>query len=146
MSRAGGIGRRKGTHFADRLTELCKTKSSVSAVARDLGINRQQFARYISGESIPRQAINQKIAEYFGVDPGELHSDRPIKKSKMASLTPESTVRAMMLLLDAAAVQPITDADLAPGFYWQYKLLLRMSGKVIKSLVMNNEEGWGLPV
>ena len=136
MSRASDIGRSKGTHFADRLTELCKTKPSVSAVARDLGINRQQFARYISGESIPRQAINQKIAEYFGVDPGELHSDRPIKKSKMASLTAESTVRAMMLLLDAAAVHPITDADLAPGFYWQYKLLLRMPGKVIKSLVM----------
>lgn len=142
MSR-DSIGRQpRGNHFADRLKELCKTKSSVSAVARDLGINRQQFAKYISGESLPRQAIHQKIADYFDVNPGELHSDRPIKDSKSASLTSSSTVKAIMLLLDAAAVLPITDAELEPGFYWQYKLLLRMPGKIIKSLVMiTNTDG-----
>ena len=133
-------GRTKGTYFADRLTELCRTRPSVSSVARDLGINRQQFARYISGESLPRQAINQQIADYFGVDPGELHSDRPIKERGNPSLTSSSTVKAMMMLLDDAAVQPITNADLEPGFYWQYKLLLRMPGKVVKSLVMITEE------
>jgi transcriptional regulator with XRE-family HTH domain len=129
-------GRTKGTYFAERLTELCKTRPSVSSVARDLDINRQQFARYISGESLPRQAINQKIADYFGVDPGDLHSDRPIKGRSNTSLASSSTVTAMMKLLDAAAVQPITNADLEPGFYWQYKLLLRMPGKVVKSLAM----------
>jgi hypothetical protein len=114
----------------------------VSAVARDLDINRQQFARYTSGESLPRQAIHQKIADYFGVDPGELHSDRPIKERKAASLTASSTVKAMLLLLDASVVQPITNSDLEPGFYWQYKLLLRMPGKVVKSLVMiTNDDG-----
>lgn len=134
--------RTKGTYFAERLTELCKTRPSVSSVARDLGINRQQFARYISGESLPRQAIGQKIADYFGVDPGELHSDRPIKGRNNISLTSSSTVNAMMKLLDAAAVQPIMNADLETGFYWQYKLLLRMPGKVVKSLVMiTNEDG-----
>lgn len=135
-------GRTKGTYFAERLTELCRTKPSVSSVARDLGINRQQFARYISGESLPRQAINQKIADYFGVNPGELHSDRPIKDRGTPSITSSSTVKAMMGLLDDAAVQPITNLDLEPGFYWQYKLLLRMPGKVVKSLVMvTNQDG-----
>ncbi len=128
--------RAKGTYFADRLTELCNTKPSVSAVARDLGINRQQFARYISGESLPRQAINQKIADYFGVDPGELHSDRPIKGRQTSSVTTSSIVNAMMKLLDTAAVEPVTEEDLEAGFYWQYKLLFRRPGKVIKSLVM----------
>jgi transcriptional regulator with XRE-family HTH domain len=142
LSRADISERSRGNHFANRLTELCKTKSSVSAVARDLGINRQQFARYISGESLPRQAIHQKIADYFGVDPGELHSDRPIKERKAASMTASSTVKAMMLLLDASVVQPISNSDLEPGFYWQYKLLLRMPGKVVKSLVMiTNDDG-----
>lgn len=128
--------RTKATYFADRLTELCNTKPSVSSVARDLDINRQQFARYISGESLPRQAINQKIADYFGVDPGELHSDRPIKGPRTSSLTTSNTVAAMMKLLDAAAVEPITNADLEAGFYWQYKLLFRMPGKVVKSLAL----------
>ena len=135
-------GRTKGTYFADRLTELCKTKPSVSSVARDLDINRQQFARYISGESLPRQAINQKIADYFGVNPGELHSDQSIIGRNNASLTSTTTGEAMRAMLDGAAVRPITNADLEPGFYWQYKLLLRMPGKVVKSLVMiTNKDG-----
>ena len=60
----------KGNQFADRLAELCKTKPSASAVARDLEINRQQFARYLNGESVPRQSITRKVAAYFDVDPG----------------------------------------------------------------------------
>lgn len=118
-----------------RLTELCKTKPSASAVARDLGINRQQFARYLNGESIPRQTINAKIAAYFDVDPGALFSDRPIIDKPVRSTVGAATVSAMMTLLDDARVQRITHEDLEPGFYWQYKLLLRMPGKVIKSLV-----------
>ena len=47
-----------------------------------------------------------------------------------------------MKLLDAAAVQPITNSDLEPGFYWQYKLLFRMPGKVSKTLVLiSNKDG-----
>jgi len=47
-----------------------------------------------------------------------------------------------MKLLDAAVVQPITTTDLEPGFYWQYKLLVRLPGKVVKSLVLiTNKDG-----
>ena len=140
MSRADVSGQARGNHFANRLTELCKTKSSVSSVARDLGINRQQFARYISGESLPRQVIRQKIADYFGVDPGQLHSGHSIKEREAASTSP--TMNALASLLDSAHTQPILETDLEPGFYWQYKLLLRMPGKVIKSLVLiTNKDG-----
>ncbi len=142
MSRDNLSGKTKVGHFANRLKELCKTKSSVSAVARDLGINRQQFARYISGESLPRQAIHQKIADYFGVDPGQLHSDRPIREGNNASASSAATIKAMMVLLGGAVVQPITNEDLEPGFYWQYKMLLRIPGKVGKSLVLvTNNDG-----
>jgi len=136
MSKFETGARTKDNQFAKRLTELCKTKPSASAVARDLGINRQQFARYLNGESIPRQTISRKIAEYFGVDPGSLFSNRPIEEIRSPSTAGATTVHAMAQLLDRARVDLISDEDLEPGFYWQYKTLLRMPGKVVKSLAM----------
>ena len=141
MTTSGNGAQSKDNHFAKRLTELCKTRPSASAVARDLGINRQQFARYLNGESIPRQAINRKIAEYFVIDPGLLFSNRPIAAIGGASSAATSTVKAMAQLLNGAKIGQITGEDLEPGFYWQYKTLLRMPGKILKTLVMVQKDG-----
>ncbi|MFK7792970.1 MAG: helix-turn-helix domain-containing protein [Devosiaceae bacterium] len=51
---------------------LCGEQASISAVCRELGINRQQFARYLAGRSLPSQANLAKICKYFGVTEGEL--------------------------------------------------------------------------
>ena len=136
MSKFGNRDLSKDSQFARRLTELCRTKPSASAVARDLGINRQQFARYLNGESIPRQAISRIIAEYFNVDPGWLFSNQSISEIRGPSSAETRTVKAITQILDGATVVPITDEDLEPGLYWQYKMLLRMPGKVVKSLAM----------
>jgi len=127
--------------FANRLSELCKTKASASAVARDLEINRQQFARYLNGESVPRQSIARKIADYFDVDPGALFSDKPIREQKSNENTLEETFRAVMALHNDARIQEITDTDLEPGIYWQYKTLLRQPEKVLKTLVSVTKTG-----
>lgn len=50
------------------LRELAKSTPSVSALCRDLGINRTQFNRYLSGESFPRPDVLFKICQYFKVD------------------------------------------------------------------------------
>lgn len=50
------------------LRELAKSTASVSALCRDLGINRTQFNRYLSGESFPRPDVLFKICQYFKVD------------------------------------------------------------------------------
>lgn len=54
--------------FGTNLKQLCRSKPSISAVTRDLGINRTQFNRYISGESFPRPDILHLICEYFCTD------------------------------------------------------------------------------
>ncbi|MGE4612254.1 MAG: hypothetical protein AAED33_12855 [Paracoccaceae bacterium] len=141
MSKSGAREQSKDSQFAKRLTGLCKTKPSASAVARDLGINRQQFARYLNGESIPRQMINRKIAEYFNIDPGLLFSNQSIGGNEGSSYAETSTVKAMAQLLDNAKVARITDEDLEPGFYWQYKTLLRMPRKILRTLVMVQKDG-----
>jgi transcriptional regulator with XRE-family HTH domain len=50
------------------LRELAKSTESISALCRDLGINRTQFNRYLSGESFPRPDVLFKICRYFKVD------------------------------------------------------------------------------
>jgi transcriptional regulator with XRE-family HTH domain len=55
-------------NFAENLRLMSITKSSIAQVCRDLGMNRQQFNKYLSGTNLPGPATLEKIAIYFGVD------------------------------------------------------------------------------
>ncbi|MCE8514374.1 helix-turn-helix transcriptional regulator [Ruegeria pomeroyi] len=59
--------------FATNLKLLCSTESSVSAICRQIGVNRQQFSKYLSGAARPSPANLRKIATHFGVRPAEFH-------------------------------------------------------------------------
>lgn len=54
--------------FGANLRQLADTYTSVSKLCRDLGINRTQFNRYLSGESFPRPDVLHRICNFFGVD------------------------------------------------------------------------------
>jgi transcriptional regulator with XRE-family HTH domain len=54
--------------FAKNLRTMTEAKGSIAQVCRDLGMNRQQFNKYLSGTSLPAPATLEKIARYFGVD------------------------------------------------------------------------------
>src|SRR5690606_31389387 len=58
--------------FAANLRLLCSTEPSVSAVCRGIGINRQQFNKYLNGTSQPSAANLRRIALHFGIRPVEL--------------------------------------------------------------------------
>lgn len=50
------------------LRQLSQQAASISALCRDLGINRTQYNRYLAGESFPRPDVLHRICTYFGVD------------------------------------------------------------------------------
>ncbi|WGW02705.1 helix-turn-helix domain-containing protein [Tropicibacter oceani] len=50
------------------LRQLSSNAVSISALCRDLGINRTQYNRYLAGESFPRPDVLHRICSYFGVD------------------------------------------------------------------------------
>nr|WP_319948423.1 helix-turn-helix transcriptional regulator [uncultured Shimia sp.] len=54
--------------FGANLRGLAQTYPSVSQLCRDLGINRTQFNRYLSGESFPRPDVLHRICTFFDVD------------------------------------------------------------------------------
>ncbi|MBL8581991.1 MAG: helix-turn-helix transcriptional regulator [Rhizobiaceae bacterium] len=54
--------------FAENLRAACARHRSISEVCRDLGINRQQFNKYLSGASFPSAYNLRRICDYFGID------------------------------------------------------------------------------
>lgn len=54
--------------FGENLRVLSRGHPSISELARQLGINRTQFNRYLGGESFPRPDILDRICSFFGVD------------------------------------------------------------------------------
>ncbi|MEB8386174.1 helix-turn-helix transcriptional regulator [Rhodobacteraceae bacterium KMM 6894] len=54
--------------FGDNLRLLSAQYPSVAGLCRDLGINRTQFNRYLTGESFPRPDVLHRICTFFGVD------------------------------------------------------------------------------
>lgn len=54
--------------FGANLRALAKRYPSISELSRQLGINRTQFNRYLSGESFPRPDVLDRICNFFEVD------------------------------------------------------------------------------
>ena len=54
--------------FGENLRRLSRRYPSISELSRQLGINRTQYNRYLSGESFPRPDVLDKICRFFEVD------------------------------------------------------------------------------
>ncbi|MFT4962115.1 MAG: transcriptional regulator with XRE-family HTH domain [Paracoccaceae bacterium] len=54
--------------FGANLRHLARPYRSISDLSRQLGINRTQFNRYLSGESFPRPDVLERICVFFDVD------------------------------------------------------------------------------
>lgn len=63
---------REQNNLAENLRRLCALHDSVAAVCRRIGINRQQFNKYLSGESHPSLQNLRRITDFFGVDEYEI--------------------------------------------------------------------------
>lgn len=99
--------------FGANLRQLSQRAPSISALCRDLGMNRTQFNRYLAGESFPRPDVLHKICTYFDVDARILlepvaaiaRSDGGIMRSP-----------AISEYLGGAA-SPVSEESLPSGFY-----------------------------
>lgn len=60
--------------FSKNLRDLCANYESIAQVCRAIGINRQQFNRYLSGRGMPSAHNLRRIAKFFGVVESELLS------------------------------------------------------------------------
>jgi transcriptional regulator with XRE-family HTH domain len=126
-------------NFVANLKLACSYFPSVSEVSRQVGINRQQFMRYLSGESFPSRHNLRKLCDFFGVDEYELlmpdnqfrnllrlKKDREGGHSKLPPLLPG--------LLELAQRQR-SELSKNLGYFNAYYLSASRPGWVLKSLV-----------
>ncbi|WP_170464602.1 helix-turn-helix domain-containing protein [Ruegeria arenilitoris] len=55
-------------NLATNLRYLCADYPSVASVCRDIGINHQQFAKYLSGRSTPSPNNLRRVCRFFDID------------------------------------------------------------------------------
>ncbi|MER9951553.1 helix-turn-helix transcriptional regulator [Mesorhizobium sp. M0047] len=73
-------------NLAANLRRLCKDHASVSAVCRELGINRTQFERYLQGQTVPNKATAALICDYFRINEPELYRDPGVAEPSVRGL------------------------------------------------------------
>jgi transcriptional regulator with XRE-family HTH domain len=95
------------------LRQLSQQAESISALCRDLGINRTQYNRYLSGESFPRPDVLHRICAYFNVDARILLEPvSEIAEDGDSVLRDPSVVEFM-----GGALRDVPESDLPSGFY-----------------------------
>lgn len=62
----------QNTPLAANLRLMCNRYPSIADICRRMKINRQQFNKYLSGQSSPSLHNLHRIADFFGVDEAEL--------------------------------------------------------------------------
>ena len=95
MHDATSIYERFRTQFTGALRMLCEKRGSVNAVCRELGINRQQFAKYLSGTNLPSAYVIQRLILIFRSGPQRLLPSRTQKtpfRPQQANIRGDRTV------------------------------------------------------
>lgn len=62
-------------NFSDNLRSICADYGSIAQVCREIGINRQQFNRYLNGGGMPSAYNLRRIARHFELTEADLFSD-----------------------------------------------------------------------
>ncbi|TWG99523.1 hypothetical protein L598_001400000610 [Mesorhizobium sp. J18] len=118
--------------FAANLREACSTRASISQVCREIGVNRQQFNRYINGQALPSAHNRHRIARAFAVEPEDFDLPRQEFRKRLGPCV--SRDNAGDILLDGYPGD-LNSLRRYLGFYQTYHLSMSWPGKVVCSCV-----------
>lgn len=127
-------------NFADNLRALCTRHGSIAAVCRALGMNRQQFNKYLSGSTLPNVATLEKICGFFAIESESLfHDPASFLKPKQEALPGGLSLPGFGFAANAfAALQPAT---LRAGCYHLYSLWPRDEAKCLREALLIQNRG-----
>jgi len=118
--------------------------ASVSDVCRRIGLNRQQFHRYLSGQAKPSLRNLKRISDYFGLEEGELLLDHAafrslisIKRPLSGGLTDMSERVRNILLLTPDSLNRLRSYI---GFYYNHFCPVEYPGKIMRGFIQVMEE------
>ncbi len=126
-------------HFPQNLRYLCSYHRSISSICREVGLNRQQFNKYLSGISEPSSRNLRRICDFFGVEQAYMslpHLDFvAYLKARAYSAEPQPEPRSVMALVSAAFPSPGPALRRYAGYYHSHFYSLGYPGNIIRSLI-----------
>lgn len=117
--------------FGANLRQLSQRSPSISALCRDLGINRTQFNRYLAGESFPRPDVLHKICAHFDVD-------ARILLEPVASIArTDGSIMRNPAIADylGGTTRPVPEESLPSGFYRFARRSFADEAKFVRGLI-----------
>lgn len=133
--------------FASNLRLLTSYHASIAEVCRQLGLNRQQFNKYLSGRSRPSDHSLRRICDFFGVEEHELMLPEQDFRDLVALKPQRRSVPSIDLPPYVALAERLfdsarKDSNRYLGFYFAYRRSFSDPELVLKSLVqVRSHEG-----
>ncbi len=126
-------------NFSKNLRSLCADYGSIAQVCRDIGLNRQQFNRYLNGGGMPSAHNLRRIAQHFGVSEEDLEADPVAFGAKRTRLQSPSRKGPAGLL------SSIFENQAAPlrrylGFYHGHFMTPTWDDKIMRTLIWLREQ------
>ncbi|MGR3783603.1 MAG: helix-turn-helix domain-containing protein [Albimonas sp.] len=125
-------------NLAENLSYACSLFPSIAAVCRRVGINRQQFNKYLAGAVRPSRHNMRRICDFFGVTEAELLMEPP-RFVELISLRRRPGAEA-----DGAPLGPTlrrlnqfsAPLDRYCGAYFRYFFSYSNPGRIIRSFAL----------
>jgi len=132
------------SELTTNLALLCSYHPSIAEVCRKLSMNRQQFNKYLAGQSHPSRRNMRRICDFFGVSESELLSD-PQQFEELIALR-RKPVEQRELSKPLHHLDRLYKAsqslDKYLGYYFRYFYSFGNPGLVIRSLAtISRSEG-----
>ncbi len=118
--------------FGRNLRQLCAGGPSISALCQDIGINRTQFNRYLSGEAFPRPDILARICNFFQVDARILLE--PLEDLRRT--LPDRFLLEMRDKLLIGSSRPVDQAVMPDAVYRFWRRSFMIPGKIVTNLAL----------
>jgi len=128
--------------LSENLGFLCGYYPSIAETCRQIGINRQQFNKYLSGHVRPSRANMRRICNLFGVSEAELLLD-PVDFQKIFEVrkrpVTEAALTGPLRHLDAIYRSSLS-LERYVGYYYRYFFAFGYPGLIVKSLLRVSAE------
>lgn len=126
-------------NFVANLKLACSYHASTSEVCRRLGVNRQQFMKYLAGTAFPSRRNLRRICDFFGIDEYEILMPRD-QFREIIRLRPHQPADDLNVppLLRSLLVQAQRQKALFSkhiGYYYKYYPSFSSPGNILRSLV-----------